>query len=180
MNRATAVLVAGTWDHSSEADRIALTHENRHRRRIAMKGEGGTDFLLDLPEAAHLRDGDGLALEDARVVRVVAAAEPVLEIMGDAHLLSRLAWHIGNRHVPAQILPDRIRIAPDHVLEEMLVNLGAKVALAMAPFDPEPGAYAAEAHGHAHGHGHHHHDHDHDHGDHDHGHGHTHGHRHEH
>jgi urease accessory protein len=178
MNRATKVLPAGTWDRASEADRIALTHDNRHRRRIVMKGEGGTDFLLDLPEAMHLRDGDGLALEDSRIVRVVAAAEPVLEIVGDAHLLSRLSWHIGNRHVPAQILPDRIRIAQDHVLEEMLVNLGAKVAHAMAPFDPEPGAYAGEAHGHGHG------PHDHDHDDHDHSHGHAHarahGHRHEH
>jgi urease accessory protein len=170
MIRANKVLPAGAWDRAKEADRVALAHDGRHRRRISMQGESGTDFLLDLADAAHLRDGDGLALEDGRIVRVVAAPEPVLEITGDAHLLARVAWHIGNRHVPAQILSDRIRIGRDHVLEEMIAGLGARVARVTAPFDPEPGAYAGETHGHAH----HHDDHGHDH---DHGHSHTHGHR---
>lgn len=164
MPRATSILPAGTWDRSKEADRIALTHDNRHRRRFAMKGEGGTEFLLDLVDAAYLRDGDGIALEDGRIVRVLAASEPVLDVTGDPHLIARVAWHIGNRHVPAQILPDRIRIARDHVLEAMIAMLGAKVVRTEAPFDPEPGAYAGEAqmhghghhHGHSHGHGHHH------------------------
>jgi urease accessory protein len=161
MNRAAHILPAGTWDRSKEADRIALTHDNRHRRRFVMKGEGGTEFLLDLVDAAYLRDGDGLALEDGRVVRVQAASEPVVDITGDPHLIARVAWHIGNRHVPAQILPDRIRIARDHVLEAMIAMLGAKVMRTEAPFDPEPGAYAGEAH--SQGHGHHHHDHSHGH-----------------
>ncbi|MCC6948557.1 MAG: urease accessory protein UreE [Bradyrhizobiaceae bacterium] len=153
MIRATNVLLAGTWDRAREIDCIALAHDDRHRRRIAMQGEGGTEFLLDLAEAAHLRDGDGIELESGRVVRVVAASEPVADITGDPHLLSRVAWHIGNRHVPAQILPDRIRIGRDHVLEEMVEKLGAKVSRVSAPFDPEPGAYAGEAaHGHSHGH----------------------------
>jgi urease accessory protein len=146
-------------------DRVSLTHDGRHRRRVAMLGEGGTEFLLDLAEAAMLRDGDGLALDDGRIIDVVAAPEPIVEIFGDAHLLSRVAWHIGNRHVPAQILPDRIRIARDHVLEEMIERLGARVARAEAPFDPEPGAYAAEGHGHDRAHGHsHRHSHSHGHG----------------
>lgn len=170
MLRATKVLPAGTWDRALEADAIALTHDNRHRRRIAMKGEGGTEFLLDLADAAYLRDRDGLALDDGRVVRVVAAEEPVVDITGNPHLIARVAWHIGNRHVPAQILHDRIRIACDHVLEEMVERLGARVSRVDAPFDPEPGAYAGEGHGHSHSHGHHHH-HDHDHS---HGHGHDH------
>jgi urease accessory protein len=177
MIRATNVLPAGTWDRSTEADRIALTHDNRHRRRFAMKGEGGTEFLLDLADAAYLRDGDGLALDDGRVVRVVAASEPVADIAGNPLLIARVAWHIGNRHVPAQILADRIRIARDHVLEEMIANLGAKVTRTEAPFDPEPGAYAGEA---VHAHGHHHrhgHDHSHDRG---HAHAHKHGHGHDH
>jgi urease accessory protein len=164
MLRASKVLPARSWDRGKAADRIALTHDGRHRRRVAMKGVGGTDFLLDLAEATMLRDGDGLALDDGRTIEVVAAAEPVVEIFGDPHLLSRLSWHIGNRHVPAQILPDRIRIGRDHVLEDMLGKLGAKVMRTEAPFDPEPGAYASEASAHDHSH------------DHSHGHGHRHGH----
>jgi urease accessory protein len=164
MLRASKVLPARSWDRGKAADRIALTHDGRHRRRVAMKGLGGTDFLLDLAEATMLRDGDGLALDDGRTIEVVAATEPVVEIFGDPHLLSRLAWHIGNRHVPAQILPDRIRIGRDHVLEDMLAKLGAKVVRTEAPFDPEPGAYASETSAHEHSH------------DHSHGHGHRHGH----
>jgi urease accessory protein len=156
MIRASRVLSANTWDRAREADCIALAHDARHRRRFAMTGEGGTEFLLDLAEAAYLRDGDGLALDDGRIVRVVAADEPVLEIKGEAHLLARIAWHIGNRHVPAQILPDRIRIGRDHVLEQMTGMLGARVERTIAPFDPEPGAYSGE-HGHAHRHAHSHH-----------------------
>jgi urease accessory protein len=173
MDRATKVLPAGTWDRALEIDCVELTHAGRHRRRIAMRGQGGAEFLLDLVEAVHLRDGDGLAFEDGRVVRVVAASEPVVEITGDPHLIARVAWHIGNRHVPAQILPGRIRIGRDHVLEEMIANLGAKLVRTNAPFDPEPGAYAGEA---AHAHSH---DHDHSH-DPAHKHAHKHGHRHEH
>jgi urease accessory protein len=159
MTRATKVLPNGTWERTRAADRIALTHDNRHRRRIAMKGDDGTNFLLDLADAVHLRDGDGLVLEDGRIVCIVAAEEPVVEIMGNARLMARVAWHIGNRHVPAQILPDRIRIGRDHVLEEMIAKLGARVTRTTAPFDPEPGAYASEAqhsHDHSHGHGHRH------------------------
>ena len=89
-----------------------------------MRGAADTVFLLDLADATLLRHGDGLQLEDGRFVRVVAAPEPIVEIEGDPHLLARVAWHIGNRHVPAEILPDRIRIARDHVLEEMIEKLG--------------------------------------------------------
>jgi urease accessory protein len=152
MIRAKEILPAETWERAKEADRVSLNHDGRHRRRVAMRGEGGTEFLLDLVDAMRLRAGDGLRLDDARIVRVVAAPEPILEVTGDAHLRARVAWHIGNRHVPAQILPDRIRIGRDHVLEEMLVRLGANVAHALAPFDPEPGAYVAEPH-HHHGEG---------------------------
>ena len=160
MLRASKVLPARTWDRGKAADRVALTHDGRHRRRVTMRGERGTEFLLDLGDATLLRDGDGLALDDGRLIDVVAAPEPIVEIFGDPHLLSRVAWHIGNRHVPAQILPDRIRIGRDHVLEAMIAKLGARVARSEAPFDPEPGAYATETpsheHGHSHRHGHRH------------------------
>jgi urease accessory protein len=191
MIRATNVLPAGQWDRKKEADHIELPHDGRHRRRIAMRGDKDTVFLLDLADATMLRDGDGLELADGRVVRVVAASEPVVEIKAEPHLLARVAWHIGNRHVPAQILTDRILIGRDHVLEEMIAKLGAKVLRVDAPFEPEGGAYAEEtarAHGHHHhGHDHHHHEHDdncgcgHDHShDHKHDHAHHHGHKHDH
>lgn len=173
MIRATKVLPAGHWDHAKQADKIELPHDGRHRRRVAMRGAGDTVFLLDLSEATLLRDGDGLLLEDGRIVRVAAAPEPIVEISGDPHLIARLAWHLGNRHVPAEILPDRIRIARDHVLEEMVAKLGAHVVRVEAPFDPEGGAYAQET-AHAHGHDHDHDHHDHDHHDHDHHHAHAH------
>lgn len=181
MIRARQILPAGSWDATTAADRVVLPHDGRYRRRIAMRGEGDVAFLLDLDEATRLKDGDGLKLEDDRVVAVVAAEEPVAEIVAqDAHHLARLAWHLGNRHVPAQLLADRIRIARDSVLEDMARGLGAGVETVEAAFEPEGGAYeAAEAHGHA-GHAHAHHHHDHAHGDacgcgHDH-HGHEHGH----
>jgi urease accessory protein len=158
MIRAMTLLPAGSWDRAQECDNIELPHDGRHRRRVTMRGVGDTVFLLDLAEATLLKDGDGLRLDDGRFIRVVAAREPILEVTGDAHLLSRLAWHLGNRHVPAEILPKAIRIAPDHVLEDMLKKLGAKVAHIEAPFNPEAGAYANE---HAHDHDSHHHEHTH-------------------
>lgn len=204
MIRARSLLPAGSWDATTAADRVVLPHDGRYRRRIAMRGENDVAFLLDLDEATRLKDGDGLALEDGRVVAVVAAEEPVAEIVAhDAHHLARLAWHLGNRHVPAELLADRIRIARDGVLEEMARGLGATVEVVEAAFEPEGGAYeAAEAHGHHgharhdHDHGHHHehgeacgcgHDHSHDHGHHEHEHHtherdvlHVHGHEHDH
>lgn len=194
MIRANEILPAGSWDAAGAADRVVLPHDGRHRRRIAMRGEGDVAFLLDLAEATHLKDGDGLKLDDGRIVAVVAAEEPVAEIVArDAHHLARLAWHLGNRHVPAELLADRIRIARDSVLEDMARGLGATVAVVEAAFEPEGGAYeAAEAHAHAGHHhehgeacgcGHDHHDHDHahhDHAEHHHDHGHEHGHEHDH
>ncbi len=136
-------------------DTVELDHDQRYRRRIALIGEKGTAFLLDLPEAVALRDGDGLRLEDGRVVTVRAAAEDLVKITAsDSHHLTRLSWHIGNRHLPAQIEADHILIRPDHVIAAMLEGLGATVEAVRAPFEPEGGAYA-------HGGGHHHgHDHD--------------------
>ncbi|MGA0562394.1 urease accessory protein UreE [Ancylobacter sp. VNQ12] len=167
MIRARTLLPAGTWDVATAADRVVLPHDGRHRRRIAMRGEADVVFLLDLPEATRLKQDDGISLDDGRTVAVVAAEEPVAEIVAhDAHHLARLAWHLGNRHVPAELLADRIRIARDPVLEEMARGLGASVEVVEAAFEPEGGAYeAAEAHGHEH-HDHEHHDHEHGHHEH--------------
>jgi urease accessory protein len=152
MIRATKVIHAGHWSGVA-TDAVILGYDDRHRRRFAMKGERGNEFLLDLPEATALRNGDGLVLEDGRMVEVRAKPEPLLVIKArDAHHFARLAWHLGNRHVPAAIEEGRILIRPDHVLAEMLAGLGAEVAAIEAPFDPEGGAYAQGGHGHGHAH----------------------------
>jgi urease accessory protein len=192
MIRATNVLGQYRWKEAA-ADTVVLDFDDRHRRRMAMTGTRGQEFLLDLENAVALRGGDALVLEDGRLIEVVAAAEPLLEIKGsDPHHLIRVAWHLGNRHLPTQIMPKGLRIRRDHVIEAMVKGLGARVIEIEAPFDPEGGAYAGAAHGHAHeahdhtghdhahGHDHHHHDHgDHHHHD-DHGHHHhEHGHHHD-
>jgi len=178
MIRATKVLGQHRWKEAA-ADTVVLDFDDRHRRRMAMTGTRGLEFLLDLESAVALRGGDALVLEDGRLVEVVAAPEPLIEIKGaDPHHLIRVAWHLGNRHLPTQIMAKGLRIRRDHVIEEMVKGLGARVVEIEAPFDPEGGAYAGSAHGHAHeprghtGHDHahdhnHHHDH-HDHGDHTH------------
>jgi urease accessory protein len=166
MNRATIVLAAGQWA-AKPADSVLLDYDQRHRRRMAMTGEGGLEFVLDLVQAMALRDGDGLALEDGRIVAVRAAPEPLAEITAATpDELLRVAWHLGNRHLPTQLLGDRLRIRRDHVIEDMVAGLGATVKPVSAPFDPEGGAYGhGQLHGHDHGdhhdHGHHHH-HEHD------------------
>jgi urease accessory protein len=153
MIRATKVIRVGHWSGVA-TDTVLLAYDDRHRRRFAMKGARGVEFLLDLPEAAALRDGDGLVLEDGRMVEVKAKPEPLLTVKAkDAHHLARLAWHLGNRHIPAAIERDRILIRPDHVLAAMLIGLGAEVAEIEAPFDPEGGAYTQGGRDHGHGHG---------------------------
>jgi len=201
MIRATKVLGQHRWKEAA-ADTVVLDFDDRHRRRMAMTGTRGLEFLLDLENAVALRGGDALVLEDGRLVEVVAAPEPLLEIKGaDPHHLIRVAWHLGNRHLPTQLMPKGLRIRRDHVIEAMVKGLGARVVEIEAPFDPEGGAYASAAHGHAdddhahhtghdHAHGHdHNHDHDHHHDDHGHhhhhhddhcGHEHHHGHSHAH
>jgi len=154
-----------TSDRGKEAVevRVRLGFDERHRRRLTVTTLCGESVLLDLAEATRLRDGDRIAMDDGRILVVEAEAEPVADIRAtDAHALARLAWHLGNRHTPTAILPDRLRIRRDHVLEAMVERLGATVVHAEAPFDPEVGAYHdGGGHGHHH-HGHHHHDHDHD------------------
>jgi urease accessory protein len=143
------------------ADTITLDETARHRRRMKMVSDNGIEFLLDLAEARLLRHGDGLMLDDGRVIEVHAEPEALYEVRAsDARHLLALAWQIGNRHLAAQILPGRILIRRDHVIREMLEGLGASVAETSAPFDPEGGAYGGVHAAHDHGDGHHHH-HDH-------------------
>jgi urease accessory protein len=154
MRRVSAIKAAGQWNAAQSLDRVILDADERHRRRSVLTAEQGTSFLLDLPHAAVLHDGDGLVLDDGTIVRVVGRPEALIEIAAaDAPALARLAWHLGNRHTEVQVVGDRLRIRRDHVLEAMLAELGAKLSAIEAPFEPERGAYEHHAHEHDHGHG---------------------------
>ena len=160
MLRADKVIAAGEWS-GAPADTVVLDFDDRYRRRVAMTGVGGLAFLLDLAEAAMLRGGDGLSLEDGRIIEVVAAPEPLAEIRAaDGFALARVAWHLGNRHLPTELMPKALRIRRDPVIEAMAEGLGARIIPLEAPFNPEGGAYvkaevsAATHHDHDHHHGH--------------------------
>jgi len=146
---------AGEWPQGEATATVTLSYAERCRRRIQMADDQGAPFLLNLPRAVRLSDGDGLRLEEGGWLRVVAGPEPLVEAKAtNAQHLARLAWHIGNRHVPAEVVDTlRLRIAADSVLEAMLRQLGAEVRRIEAPFAPEGGAYgqlSIVGHGHAH------------------------------
>ena len=163
--RATSVIAAGTWPEAEARDTVIVDFDDRFRRRKLYTGEGGLAFLLDLAEARVLKDGEGLALATGGFVRVKAAPEPLVEVTGkDPQHLLRLAWHLGNRHLPAEIAEGRILIRHDHVIIRMLEGLGATLTKVDAPFNPEGGAYGEHNRAPDHPHGHHH-DHDHHHPD---------------
>ncbi|WP_294641137.1 urease accessory protein UreE [uncultured Aureimonas sp.] len=144
----------GHWQGPAD-DTITLDEAQRHRRRMAMVSDGGIAFLLDLPEARLLVEGDAIALSDGRLVEVKAKPEPLLSVGGrDADHLLQIVWQIGNRHLPCQIRDGRILLRRDHVVADMLKGLGAHVHEVEAAFDPVGGAYAGGHHhgGHHHGH----------------------------
>jgi urease accessory protein len=137
------------WDAATAVDFIVLDAQDRHRRRVVFVGEHGTTYLLDLPNAAQLHDGDGLLLEDGSMVRVTGKPEPLVEVSAKSpRELARIAWHIGNRHTEMQLVGDSLRIRRDHVIEDMLRGIGASLTFLEAPFEPESGAYD---HGHHYG-----------------------------
>jgi urease accessory protein len=138
---------AGHWPRLATG-RVVLGYDDRFLRRKRLTMASGEPFLVDLPETTNLLAGDAFELDNGRLVEIAAADEDVLVIRGD---LTRLAWHIGNRHTPCQIEPDRLVIRADHVLADMLRGLGATVTEARAPFVPEGGAYGmGRTMGHAH------------------------------
>lgn len=132
---------------------VTLDFDSRRRRRIRMNIDQGGDFLLNLQEVTTLRDGDILVLDTGDGIQVKAAPEDVVDITcSNTAELVRVAWHLGNRHLPTQLLGDRLRIRQDHVIEEMVKILGAKPVRLQAPFNPEGGAYGhGETSGHDHG-----------------------------
>jgi urease accessory protein len=139
--------------------KLTLPFELRQKSRLRARLENGEEVALMLPRGRVLRGGDRVTTTDGREVEIVAASEKLLHI--ESAELARVAYHLGNRHVPLQVGPDFLRIAEDHVLEEMARKLGARVSRIEAPFEPEAGAYS-----HRHeemGHGGRIHDHFHDH-----------------
>jgi urease accessory protein len=132
---------------------VRLDHDQRTRRRMVFTTEAGHPILLDMSRPVRLRDGDELRLDDGSLVQVEAVNEPLTQItaMSDAQLV-RIAWHLGNRHLPTQLLPGvnggLLRIRHDHVITEMIEGLGGQCQPVLAPFDPEGGAYERGGHGH--------------------------------
>ncbi|MBB3567077.1 urease accessory protein UreE [Rhizobium sp. BK491] len=166
MLRVTSYLPAGT-PSSNPIDRVVLTHDLRHLRRKLLHLENGEMVMLDLKEPVLFASGDLLVREDGELIEIVAADEKLFEIRPRDRLhLIELAWHLGNRHLSAQIEEERILILRDHVIRAMLEGLGATVTEVSEPFQPARGAY--HSHGnHSHGHDHHHPGQDHHHHSHD-------------
>ena len=193
MDRITQVISGGARGDAPLVDAVLLAPGARQVQHGELTTLKGARLTLDLAQPVRLRMGDALRLEDGRLIEVVTEPEPLIELRAtDLTALARLAWWLGDRHVPVQILSNRLRVRHDAGLEAQLAGLGVRITRIEAPFDPEGGAYQKpDAHDHAHhDHGHHHHDHHHhghhhhgpgcDHPDHDHAHDHGHGHHHPH
>jgi len=162
MARVVKIVAAGAAAGKPAVDTVILTPEQRRSPRGSVAGVKGTRVDFDLAEAVALRMGDLLLLDDGNLIEVVAEPEPLIEARAkDLTALARLAWHLGDRHVPVQLFPNRLRVRRDSAIEALLARLGAKTVAIEAPFDPEGGAYTPGAQGHHHAHNHDHHDHDH-------------------
>jgi urease accessory protein len=169
MPRASSVIAAGHRHDRPVVDTVILDYAQRSAQKATVTGVNGSTIEIHLHQPVRLRTDDLLVLDDGNLVEVVAAAEPLIEARAsDLAGLSRLAWHLGDRHVLVQVLPNRIRARCDDAIEGLLASLGAKVTVIEAPFEPEGGAYARHEdlscdhhdHDHDHQHGHHHHKHD--------------------
>ena len=142
MLRSLETVERGGFETNEVIDRVTLDLDARRKRRQTLTGEGGTSFLADLPAVPSLKDGDGFRLESGQVIEVRAAPEALMEVCpSDPTDIARIAWHLGNRHLPVQFVGDVIRLRVDHVIQAMLQKLGADVHPIQAPFDPEGGAY---------------------------------------
>jgi urease accessory protein len=167
MPRAFAVLAATHRHDRPVVDTVILDYTQRSAQKLTVTGVKGASIKIDMDEPVRLRTDDLLVLDDGSLVEVVMAPEPLIEArVADIAALARLAWHLGDRHVPVQVLANRIRAQRDPTIETLLKSLGATLTMIEAPFEPEGGAYAS-SHGHDH-------DHDHDQQGHSHGHHHDH------
>ena len=148
---AHSVIKSGDW-HEAASDTVVLDYNDRFIRRKLVTCASGAELMISLENTVSLNAGDGLITEEQKIIEVVAADEDVIEVRADETLLlTRLAWHIGNRHTPCQIAEDHLLILNDHVMEDMLRKLGASVKQVRKPFTPEGGAYG---HGRTHAHDH--------------------------
>jgi urease accessory protein len=147
MRRLVEAAPGGHWPRAESAGSITLAFDDRNRRRLRLLTDAGEPVLLDLARPRPLAEGDGLGFEGGGWLLVHAADEDVLDIAADSSHLARLAWHLGNRHLPTEILPEGLRIRYDHVIEDMLRGLGARLTRRRAPFQPEGGAYGHHHHG---------------------------------
>jgi len=195
MPRATNITAAHEARGLVASDSVLLDHAQRAGGAVSVVSVKGQTINIDFK--GRLRSDDIIAIDNGSLVEVVAKPEPLVEARAaDVAALARIAWHLGDRHIAVQLLPNRIRALREPATEELLKALGAKVVAIDAPFEPEGGAYEVPhdiSHDHSHDHGHDHHghdhhghdhstcghDHSHDHG-HDHGHSHGHGHKHDH
>lgn len=132
-------------------ERLELSFDTRCKSRLRTKLASGEECGLFLERGTVLRGGDKLLSNDGRVVEVIAAPEKLMEaVSGDPLLITKAAYHLGNRHVAVHLLPGKLRFSSDHVLGDMVRGLGLKVAEIEAPFEPESGAYGAHGgHGHS-------------------------------
>ena len=147
LRRATRVHPAGHWPTDAASGTVTLAFDDRFRRRIQLNDDSGAPFLLDLARAVVLNDGDALELDDGTCIAVRAADEDLAEVTcATPETLARIAWHLGNRHLPVQIAGAAVRLRWDHVIVEMLQGIGADVVRLRAAFTPEAGAYAHHDH----------------------------------
>lgn len=180
MQRAISVVRKAAVKQDRVVETLTLDHHGRNTRHAALKGDGGQEILLDLDKPAALNDGDAVKLEDGGLVLIKAVAQKLIAITAENPLrLTRLAWHLGGRHVPAEVTADAIYVEHDAALAELVRGQGCTMSEVERPFQPEPEVHHhdhGDACGHDHGHHHHGHDHGHDHGhshvgdNHDHGH----------
>lgn len=165
MDRVVAIIPAASAP-TGPLDSVRLDHDLRTRRRALYVTEANASVMLDMPNVVRLRDSDCLRLEDGRLIRIHAALESLIEVTArDPGTFVRIAWHLGNRHLPTQFMRETnaLRIRADHVIAEMVGLLGGACTSISAPFDPEGGAYESGSAGqgaaghHHNGHHHHHH-----------------------
>lgn len=143
--------------HSNPENTATLSIQQRVRSRQRIRLSNGEDALMEIERGLTLRDGDTLRTADGETIRIISADECVSRIItSDCHLLARVCYHLGNRHVPLEIKPTWVSYLHDHVLDDMVIGLGTEVQVIHAPFEPEDGAYGGQSHVHSHSHEHNH------------------------
>jgi urease accessory protein len=162
MPRAIAILRTGQKREGEIIDTLLLDYDQRRTPDGILTGLKGTLVEIAMPDSASLATDDCLVLDDGGLIEIVARPEPLLEVRGtDAASMARLAWHLGDRHILAELHERRLRVRRDPATEKLLASLGVKALTIEAPFEPEGGAYSGGHHHHHGAHDHRHHGHDH-------------------